>query len=904
MRNVARRIRRIWRHLDDRLHGLTPPWRRREREIADEIEAHLQMAARDRIDRGESPDDARAAALREFGNVALVARTTREVWSWPRLEQCWQDLRFGARILRQAPALSLTAILLIALVVGGNTTIYTIVHGVLTSPARGVTAERLVTIQHVEPERALADPYVSYPNFLDYRRLAQTTSSLAGWSDARMTIAADAGTYAVWGALVTSNYFDLFGVAAQLGRPLRADDDALRHGLTAVISERVWREHFGAAADVVGRRIAVNQHPATIVGVAAPQFAGMNMTPGEDVWLPLEGYYRAIGQTDVLGSRRQPLVLMAGPLAPGATRAEARAEFEAVAAQLRTAYPADNKEHHARVSPYSSTALLPVTLMAPYFLALFAVVTIVTLLVVSANVANLMLGRAVTRQRDAAVRQSLGASRLRLVRMLFAEGITLAAAASVVACLLAWWTSRAVVRVVEPRPGLAPELRMDWAVAGYALALTLLATIAFSVAPALRTWHQSVLPLLRSGEQAVAPGRSRLSSALIVMQLACSVLLLTSAGLAWRSVSLLDGRDVGFASDHLLLVTVRAGRTDTFITRAPGGVEREESFTVLERVRERLTAVPNVEAVSYAGRVPGAVLLGTQRLYRGNDREWTGGYVRPVGPGFLQTLGLEMLAGREVTAADRRGATRTAVINQPLAEALWPGRSPLGQTLLLGDAREPVEIVGVAPNALVDGPSRDPRPRYVFVAEQQQRGNPPIDPTFYVRYRGSLEAVAPAVAKTIAAVDPDLPIVTMSTMTARLDAVTGIEQIVTTFLVLFALPSLLIAALGQYAVTMFNMRRRTRDFGVRLALGASPGQIQRAVLREALRATALGLAIGVALSVGAGVAAQSVLIGVTPTDPITYGGVFALLAAASLLASSLPAWRAGRVDVMHALRQE
>lgn len=876
----------------------------RDQRLAEELESHIAMATRERIERGEVPAEARLAALREFGNVPLVAQTTRDMWSWVRLEQLLQDLRFGARILWNFPGLSLTAVLLIALVIGGNTTVYSVVRGVLTSPASGVLAERLVTVRHTEPGRMLSDPYVSFPNFQDYASQSTTVRGLAAWADERLTVGVASGSFAYFGALVTPNYFDTLGVTMAAGRRFRPDDDEARDGLVAIVSDRFWQERLQAAPDAIGRPITVNGRPATIVGVTAAGFRGATLTPGEDLWLPLTPYYEAIGSSAVLQNRGQWLVLMAGQLAPGASLAGARAEFAAMANQLRAAHPAELKNVRTIVADYSAAALLPVAVMAPRFLALFSVVTLITLLIVSANVANLMLSRSVMRQRDTAVRQSLGASRGRIVRMLVAEGAAVSAVAWVAASLFAWWTARVLIRLVEPQAGMLGEIKPDWQTAAYAMVLAMVATVAFTTAPALRTWRLQVLPWLRSGEPGIAPGRSRLSSVLVGMQLAFSVLLLTSAGLAYRSLSLLDGGQPGFNTDNLLLVAVRTGRTGAHVTAEPSTAEREARFAVIARMHERLSALGDVSAVSYSRRVPNGNLIGTNPVARDGEAEPVAAVIRPVGPDYLRTLGLTPNAGREITTADRRGGTRVAVINQHLAAELFGPQSPLGHSVLVGDGREPAEVIGVAPNALYDGPSHDARPRYLFLAQQQAAGDPPIDPTFYVRYRGSLESATAATSQALAAVDPSVPIVTMSTMNARLQSVTVLERMITRLLLAFAAVSLVVAALGQYAVAMFNMRRRTKDFGVRMAIGASGAQVRREVIGEAMGLTWRGLAAGFVLSLGVGVAARGVLFGVTPTDPPTYLAVFAILSAASLMASYLPAWRAARIDVVAALRQE
>jgi len=892
-----------------------PGWLRRRGagDIAEEIDSHVAMATRDHIARGMTPDAARAAATREFGNVLLVRQATREVWSWTRVEHCLQDMRIGTRILRHAPGLSAVAILLIALVIGGNATVYSMVNSILVSPASGVTGDRLVVVRHVDPGVTITDPFVSFPNFEDYARHATTVRDFAAWNTQRLTLGTPAGNFALFGGLVTTNYFDTFGVAIAHGRGFVARDDDAPDGVVVVISHRVWQERFNLAADVVGRPITINRVPATIVGVAPAGFAGAVLTPIEDVWMPIRAYSRAANGEDALTNRAQPSVVMAGRLGPSASLAEARSELATLSAQLQSTYPdafttyspkgvVPLRNPRAVVSRYSATALLPVADMAPVFLAVFSVVTLLTLVVVCANVANLLLGRAVERQRDTAVRHSLGASRTRIVRMLLAEGATLAIAAWIAAYVIAWWTSRALLRIIEPQPGLLAGARPDWTLAAYGMTLALLATLAFSLAPALRSWRVQVLPLLKAGEQGIARGRSRMATALVVVQFAFSVLLVTSAGLAYRSMTTLSSGDLGFNPENLLLVTVRLGGAS-----AAGGNEpiadASAGFALLERVRERLATAAGVEAVSYARRIPGAALLASTRVRRNTESAATA-FVRQVGPDYLHTLGLTAITGRQLTSIDQRGATRVAMINQRLAMELFGDEPPLGHPIFIGDKGDRVEIAGIVPDALFDGPNHDPHPRYLFVAEQQMPGNPPIDPSFIIRYRGSLEAVTPIVSRAIGEVDAGLPIVWTSTMKARLAMVTELETTIVELLVCFAVLSLVIAALGHYAVAMFSIRRRTREFGVRMALGASARRIQGSVIREALVHTIPGLVIGFALSTAVAVSFKSLLFGVTPVDPITYVGVFVLLAVTSIVASYLPARRASSVNIVDALRQE
>jgi predicted permease len=889
--------------------------RRRAKDLAEEIEVHLTMATRDRIERGMAPDEARAAALREFGNVALIEQTTREVWSWTWLEQLLQDVRLGVRILRQAPGLSATTILLIALVIGGNTTIYSMVNSLLVSPAPGVTADRLVVVKHRQAGVLLTDPFISFPNYEDYSRLTTTVTGLTAWSDERLTIRTDAGNYAVWGALVEPNYFDTFGIDIAQGRALRRQDEDAA-SLPGVISYRFWRDRLGAA-DAIGRAILVNRVPVEVVGVAAEGFDGPLQTPGsQDVLLPIRAYYRAIGSPETLADRSATVVLVAGRLGHEASLAQAQAEFTTLLAQLYAAYrdrfttiaPQGGRvaleNPRVAVSRYSASALLPFADIAPRFLALFSVITLITLIIVSANVANLMLGRAVQRQRDTAVRQSLGAPRTRIVRLLVAEGATLALVAWAAACVCAWWTARALLRFLEPRPGLLDEARPDWTFVAYALLLAVVATLTFSIAPALRAWRLDALPLLKAGEHSVVTGRTRLAGWLVVCQFAFSVLLVTSAGLAYRATSLFGDADVKFAHDHLLLATVRAGTVGAFVSVTPEARDVEQGFMRLERVREHLARLPGIDSVTYVRRIPGDYYNATWPVWRENGPVTVQAIVRPVGPDYLQTLGLSPIVGRDVSARDARGGRRTAVINRQLAAELFGDSPPLDQTILFGARREAVDVVGVAPNAWFDGPIHDPAPGYVFIAEQQLPGPSATDPTYLVRYRGALEAAASRVTTAIGEADGSVAIVAMSTMNTRLEEMGVFETFLSRLIVAFAAVSLLIATLGQYAVAAFNSSRRIGEFGVRMALGASTTQVRWFVLREAWRLVVPALLIGFVLSAAVASLFRSVLIDVSPLDPFTYALVTLLLIVASLAASYLPAWRAGRVNILDALRQE
>ena len=861
-------------------------------EIDEELRTHLKLAIEDRIGRGQNPEEARRAALLQFGNLRATKEDVRSIWTWTAVEQLFADARSGLQVLTRSPGISLTAITLIALVIGGNTTIFSIVHGLLTKPAPAITARNLVSLGWAVDRQAV-HPVDSYANYVDVAAAAQTIRPLLAFQYERFTLTYRDGSYAMRGDLVSPNYFDTLGLVLVRGRVF-TEDEARGSALTAVISHRVWTDHFQQRDDVVGQRIVLNGQPATVVGVAPLRFQGA-WAEHADVWVPIAAYAHVRGAARGLDDRTWGAMAMLGRLAENASMNEARSELATIAARLEAAYPATNKGKSIVPYPYSVTAAGDSILAQRglQFLAIFQIITALTLFIVCANVANLMLARAVARQREMAVRQSFGASRMRVVRLVLAEGIAISAGAWAVACLFAWALGRVIAALLPPAgdgASLAVDFTPDWTVIAYAMALAAVGTIAFTIGPAIRTWHQDVLPFLKAGEQGVVQGRSRLASGLVVMQLAFAVLLLASAGLAYRSLSLVNALDLGFNSSGMLLVTVT---TD--------GVPEGVRGTLIDRMRERLASIPAVTTASYAGSAPKEFWSTTPVRVTGAQQPLAAERTT-IGPDYLRVLGLTPRLGRELTTEDRTRTTTAAVINENLAQALWPGKTAVGRTLLVGPERQPVDVVGIAPNAFFSGFRPQDRPYFIFLPKRLDQSTG--DTTFYVRYSGPIDPVGPAVGRALADVDSRAPIVYMRTMDTQLSSITSVIRVMTTMLSLFAAASLLIATLGQYAVLAFTMKRRTRDFGVRMALGASAAQILSSVLREGLRLTTAGLLIGSALSLVSGRALRSMLFGVTPTDPLTYAGVVITLACASLMACWLPGWRASRIDPMTALREE
>ena len=863
---------------------------KRDRDFNDEIQAHLNMAIQERIARGQSAEDARAAAMREFGNVGLVKETTRAIWISAALEQLGQDFRSGTRILTKSPGLSIAAIVLVALGIGWNATIYSMIHGILTKPAPAIHADRLVSFG-VATKGEVEDPEESFPNYQDYVAHTRSWRSILAFQFQPFTLVMKDASYKLHGAAVTANYFETLGVPVVKGRSFSNAETAL----VAVIAYPLWQIQFHGAEDVIGQTVLVNGFPATIIGIAAPEFRGTWMTADLDFWVPLLSYSNLPLVAREFDDRSRRSLGIIGRLKPDVSLLEAQVELDTLSKRLQAAYPVSNKDKTAVLAPYTAAAFSPMGgSRGRLGMTIISAVALITLLIVCANVANLMLARAVLRQREMAVRQSIGASRFRVVRMLLAEALVLSSMALAAAWIFAWWATRFIGRSLPPNSRgvrLEVDFSPDWRVAGYAMALAVLSALAFTLAPTARAWKQELLPWLKAGERSVAQGRSRLANILVTVQLALCVVLLTSAGLAYRSVSAAVHLDLGFAKDHLLLASV-----DT----KGAVVSKEQNIELLERLRKRLMQVPGVLSVSYAEGAPPRV-------------SWRGpvgtvsSYANVVGPDYLETLGIRNVEGRGITESDLNSATPSAVVNRNLAEALWPGLSAVGRTLRMGEQKLPVQVVGIAPNGFFSGVGRDledgRRQNFMFVAERRASSEPG-EREFHLRYSGALETIGPSVRAAIREVDARVPVAYMRTMETNLMEFIAPGLLLMALLGMFSVGALLLAAIGLYAVVAFHTARRTRDFGIRMALGASPRQILDTVVKEGLILTAFGVGFGLALSAAAGRALRSLLFGVTPNDQATYLAVILLLAAIALFACYVPARRASRTDPTVALREE
>jgi predicted permease len=814
-------------------------------------------------------------------------------------EQWMRDLASGARVLTRSPGFSAAAVALIALGIGGNTAIFSMIHGVLTRPAPGIHAKGLVSFGiTVDGRLAEGGPEHSFPDYVEYATQSKTVASLAafGGTPGMILTLAD-GTWQLRGGPVTSNYFATLGVGMARGRGFTSEEARGAGEMAAVIAYHVWQNQFHGAEDILGKHVVLNGHPVTIVGVTERGFHGAQFVPNLEIAVPLVSYFRNWRGGAELIERSIRSLGVLGRLKPGVSLAEAQAEFTTISQRIQAEHPEIAERRMVVLAPYSATAFtMWQGAQAALFMRILLAVGFVALLVVCANVANLTLARAAARQRELAVRRSLGASQFRIMRILLAESLAISFAAAAAAVGFAFWAARAIVNLT---PALAsgariePDLAPDWHAILYAVLLAVLSSLAFTIAPSVRAWRQQILPWLKSGENSVAPGQSLLSNTLVIAQLALSVVLLASAGIASRSVLLLGSLDMHFAKDHLLLATVDTRGAP------PSGAE---NVALLERLRARLRTLPGAISVSYASAVPGSTFgQWTERVAAEGDTRHTVSNGMFAGPEYLDTLKIAPIAGRGISRADISGSIPAAVINRNLADTLWPRQSPVGRLLTIFG--KPVTVIGVVPNAAYSSLQPDSHSNFALVAESPL-ASPPGAATFHLRYAGDPATLATALRLAVREQDPRVPVIAVRTMQSELEADNAPAILVSGLLALFSAVCLAIAAIGLYAVVAFQTLRRTREFGIRAALGATSRQVQAAVLRQGFVLAITGVAIGLAAAAAVGRAFGSLLFGISATDPTTYFGVIALLALVSLLACYIPARRASRIDPVRALRQD
>jgi predicted permease len=796
-------------------------------------------------------------------------------------------------MLRKNTGLTLIALLSLALGIGASATIFSWMDGLVLHPLPLVRDPgRLVLLKTVGPGGT--EWSASYPDFVDWRSQAQTVSGMAAFRMDEFGLRSTGQAERAWGVLASPEYFDVLGVHPLKGRFFRADEGTTPGSApVAVISYGFWQRRFAGDTGIVGTHVLLNSHDFTIIGVLPPKFGGTVVGLSFDVWVPITMQPLLSAQGNYLTQRGNHWLTVIARLKPGGMVAEVRADIALVQLRLAAIYDAD-RSTTATAAPLDSDG--PQAWFRPLFLALLGI-TVVVLLVACANVANLLLARATSRRKEIAVRLALGAGRWRLVRQLLAESALLAALGGLVGLFIALWARDAFAAFVPPAPyPIELQFGVNPRVVGFAVLATGLAALVFGVAPAFRASRPDLVPALKDDVGQRGVSRSRLRDALVVVQLALSVVALVAAGLFLRSLGRAASVDRGISDPrHLLIVG-----TDLFAA----GYQRVAGEAFVTRLLAGVTATPGVRSASVTMFVP----LGfPQESSRGIDVE---GYqphpdenmaveYSVVGPDYFATMGTAIARGRPITVADRDSAPQVAVVNETFAKRYWPGLDPIGRRFRMGGAGW-IAVVGVARDSKYHHLDEPPQP-FIYRPYAQLYVS---EPQLVVRTAGDPKSMIEPLRREFASLDPNVAFLFPRTMQEHMGAATLVQQTGATMLGLFGALAMVMAAVGIYGVMSYVVSQRTREMGVRVALGAGGGDIAALIVGRAARLTALGVAVGAVAAAGVGHLLRSQLLGIRAYDPPTFVTVVVVLSAVSLMASWIPARKAARVDPVVALKAE
>jgi predicted permease len=822
------------------------------------------------------------------------------LWLQPkRLEdEMFQDLRFGLRMLLKQPGLIIIATLCLAMGTGANVLIFSLVNAVVLRPVAGVQAPQELAVIFHRNDRNDFD-LISYPDYKDYRERNRSFAGLLACRGLGLNLGGDGGTERIQGMIVSGNYFSVLGVGAAAGRTLRAEDDqAPGAHPVAVISHGLWSRRFASDPAIIGKTVNVNAYPFTVIGVAQAGFNGTETGEIFDLWLPLTMQAQIMAQTeDRLRSRDKRWLMMIGRLKAGAQMEQSQKEFDILAAQLRQEYP---EEHRGlvgiHVSPHVGLMPFDYPIVTRFLGTVLAIVGLV-LLIACANVANLLLARASTRRKEVAIRLALGASRMRVIRQFLTESLLLAGVGTTLGLLLPLYAKDWLLSLFPPLAAEALNFNPDLRVVAFTLLLSFVAALLFGLAPALQASRPDVVPELKETAITGGPRGRRLSGMLVVAQIALTTTLLIGAGLLVRTLQRLTAIDPGFSTESVLALS---------LDLRSQGYREAKGRQFYQQLIERVAALPGVEAASLAsvmplgGGSPEQVIFIAGQEPPAPDRPLRADY-NVVTPDWFRTMGIPLVAGRDFTAQDNADAPGVVIVNEVMARRFWPERSPVGQRFEVGEKqRRVVEIVGVARNSKHRSLNEETRPVMYIPLSRQYEGQMILNLRSAFEPLGQVAAVR-GVARRL---DPNLPLFEIKTMEQRVKESFWPTRTMSKLVGIFGAIALLLAGVGLYGVLSYTVAQRTREIGLRLALGAQAGDVLRLIIRQGLRLALGGVALGLVAAFGLTRVLAGFLHGVSATDPLTFALIPAMLIAVALLACYLPARRATKVDPLAAIRRE
>jgi predicted permease len=871
---------------------------RRDQELSEELESHVQMHVEENLRAGMTFAEARRRALIKLGGIEQVKENCRDRRRFTGFESLVQDIRFGLRMLRKNPVVTLAVVITLGLGLGANTAIFSILNGFLLKPLPVSHPEQIAALAVDQQDTPLGAIGLSYPEFLDFRDQTKASSAMFANVLDTVELERDGTADQVPVSYVSSDFFTILGLNPALGRLiLPTDGDQFGETPLLVLGYSYWQKRFGGDPSVIGRPVRINGNQATIIGVSPKSFRGMFSPMEIDGYLPLGAISIEESSDRFLTDRRERRVLAFGRLKPGMTFRQAQNSLDVIASRLALTYPDTDAgvrlraipEKLARPQPYANSAFL---VIGGLFLAFAGLV----LLLASMNVTNILLGRALIRQREMAIRAALGAPRSRMIRQMLTETLMLALGGGCAGLALAELANRLAPSLHLPNFPLRLDFSLDWRVCTYGFVAAVFAGIASGLPPALRASRADVNSVLRH-EGLRGSGKHRLHDDLIVAQIACSLMLLIAGGLFVRSLENVEGTDLGFQPNHLLNV---------MMDPAEDGFNRVRTEGFYRDLEKRMKALPGVHSVSFArsvpiGSFPARMAVLTQPV-EGN-RQPPSILYNAVGPSYFETMKIPLVRGRGFTEADNETAPLVAIVNETMANQFWAHLDPIGQVFRLENAAGPrVEIVGIAHQGKYQTVAENFQPYFYVPLRQHYTSRRVLE----IRTLVSPEALAPEVEREIHALAANVSIIDLRTMKQWLEGGTGyfIFRLGASLSVEMGLLGLLLAVVGVYGVVSFVVTERTREIGIRMALGAQPRAILALALKRGLTLVVLAVPIGWIGTLVLGRALDHFLVGVTAADPLTYAVATATLASTALIACLIPARRAMRIDPMVALRHE
>lgn len=870
---------------------------RNEREMKQELESHLQMQVEDNIRAGMSPEVARRQAVLKLGGMESAREEVRSRRGIPLLENAARDLKYGLRMLAKSPSFTAVALISLALGIGANSAIFSVVNTLFLRPLPIEEPARFVRISNRAENQMF--PTFSYPNYKDLRDRNRVFSGLLAYRFAPINLSHDGVNEKLWAYLISGNYFRVLGLNPAAGRLITEDDDRLAgaHPVT-VLSYDCWQRRFGAREDVLGKTVIVNGKGYKIIGVAPRGFFGTETIAAPEMWFPLMMQKEIEVGDSWLEQRGSDYLFLQGRLRAGVSSAKAETGLNVIAADLAREFPEENEGMRVSVQPTGILAPRGMRGAIVSFAAVLMAVVGIVLLLACINLANLLLARAIDRRKEISVRLALGAGRARIVAQLLAECLLLSLTSGAMGCLLAYWIVRMASAWKPPFDfPLLLDLHLDSRVLIFTTLISIVTGILFGLLPALQATRMDVMPALKDEVIIAGIKRGRAKNALIVAQLAMALLLLAGAGLMVRALQKAQHVQLGFDPQNAVAVS--------FDLRLQG-YDESRGRQFLRELLDRIRSLPGVRFAGSTDLAPVDLHFPKTAVYiEGTLPQRNAKAPRAMTnrgtPGYLPAMGTRLIQGRDFTDNDDERGAKVAIVNQTFAKRFWPGMDPIGKRFSRRAPEEPkMEVVGVMEDGKYAGLNEEPQPYFLTPILQNYSGNTMM----IARSEMNSDRTIASIRAELQRMDPNLPITSAKALTGRMALPLLPARLLAGIFGAFGLVALALVAIGIYGVMSYAVSARAREFGVRVAMGAPSRHVFALAIAQGLKLALVGLAIGVPCALALSNGIRRMLYGVSAADPLTFVSVSALLLLAALLSCYFPARRAARINPMIALRNE